>query len=247
MSSSNLLFNILDQVDSTNNYAMEMINKDQAIHGNAYLVHYQTEGRGQRGKKWDSLPGQNLTMSVILKPSSDFIDKPFLFNAFIAVEIASYVEDFIQEKVMIKWPNDIYIRDRKAGGILIENKIRGENWNWSVTGIGLNINQFEFINTPNEPISLIEITKQKIHIEEFARALHGKLLKSFASNSNTNGEKILQDYNNRLFKAGKAVQLKKNNVVFETTIKEVNSAGQLITVDVNEQHFEFGEVEWILT
>jgi len=224
-----------------------MINKDQAIHGNAYLVHYQTEGRGQRGKKWDSLPGQNLTMSVILKPSSDFIDKPFLFNAFIAVEIASYVEDFIQEKVMIKWPNDIYIRDRKAGGILIENKIRGENWNWSVTGIGLNINQFEFINTPNEPISLIEITKQKIHIEEFARALHGKLLKSFASNSNTNGEKILQDYNNRLFKAGKAVQLKKNNVVFETTIKEVNSAGQLITVDVNEQHFEFGEVEWILT
>ena len=247
MSSSNLLFNILDQVDSTNNYAMEMINKEQAIHGNAYLAHYQTQGRGQRGKKWDSLPGQNLTMSVILKPSGDFIDKPFLFNAFIAVEIATFVEDFIQEKVMIKWPNDIYIRDRKAGGILIENKIRGENWNWSVTGIGLNINQFEFINTPNKPISLIEITKQKIHIEEFAQSLHGKLLKSFASNSNTNGEKILQDYNNRLFKAGIAVQLKKNNVVFETTIKEVNSAGQLITVDVNEQHFEFGEVEWILT
>jgi len=247
MSSSNLLFNILDQVDSTNNYAMEMINKDQAIHGNAYLAHYQTQGRGQRGKKWDSLPGQNLTMSVVLKPSSAFIDKPFLFNAFIAVEIASFVEDFIQEKVMIKWPNDIYIRDRKAGGILIENKIRGENWNWSVTGIGLNINQFEFINTPNEPISLIEITKQTIHIEEFAQSLHGKLLKSFASSSNTNGEKILQDYNNRLFKAGMAVQLKKNNVVFETTIKEVNSAGQLITVDVNEQHFEFGEVEWILT
>jgi len=247
MSSSNLLFNILDQVDSTNNYAMEMINKEQAIHGNAYLAHYQTEGRGQRGKKWDSLPGQNLTMSVILKPSSDFIDKPFLFNAFIAVEIASFVEDFIQEKVMIKWPNDIYIRDRKAGGILIENKIRGENWNWSVTGIGLNINQFEFMSTPNEPISLIEITKQKIRIEEFARALHGKLLKSYASNSNTNGEKILQDYNNRLFKAGMTVQLKKNNVVFETTIKEVNSAGQLITVGVKEQHFEFGEVEWILT
>jgi BirA family biotin operon repressor/biotin-[acetyl-CoA-carboxylase] ligase len=247
MSSSNLLFNILDQVDSTNNYAMEMISKEQAIHGNAYLAHYQTEGRGQRGKKWDSLPGQNLTMSVVLKPSGEFIDNPFLFNAFIAVEIASFVEDFIQEKVMIKWPNDIYIRDRKAGGILIENKIRGENWNWSVTGIGLNINQFEFINSPNEPISLIEITKQTIHIEEFARALHGKLLKSFASNSNTNGEKILQDYNDRLFKAGKAVQLKKNNVVFETTIKEVNLAGQLITVDVNEQHFEFGEVEWILT
>ena len=224
-----------------------MINKEQAIHGNAYLAHYQTEGRGQRGKKWDSLPGQNLTMSVVLKPYGDFIDKPFLFNAFIAVEIASFVEDFLQEKVMIKWPNDIYIRDRKAGGILIENKIRGENWNWAVTGIGLNINQLEFMNTPNEPISLIEITKQTINIEEFAQSLHGKLLKSFASISTSNREKILQNYNDKLFKAGKTVQLKKNNLVFETTIKEVNSTGQLITVDVNEQYFEFGEVEWILT
>ena len=131
----------LDIVDSTNNYAMKLIDADKAQHGLTVVSHSQSAGKGQRGKSWTDIPGHSLLMSVITDPKRPITDQ-FVFNASIAVAIANVLQKSCNiSGIHIKWPNDIIINDKKAGGILIENIFRGSKWTHSVIGLGLNIKQ----------------------------------------------------------------------------------------------------------
>ena len=134
----------LDTVDSTNNYAMRLIDADTAESGLMILANAQTSGKGQRGKQWMSAAGESLLMSLILRPNRT-LQQQTQFMAAVAVSVAKICEQNLSKiSVKIKWPNDIIIADKKAGGILIENMIRGTSWEWSVIGIGLNIQQRNF-------------------------------------------------------------------------------------------------------
>ena len=149
------------------------------------------------------------------------------------------------EEIFIKWPNDIYIRDRKAGGILIENVIQGNIWKYAVAGIGININQTEFNKEANNPTSLKKITGKNFDTVELAKTLYENVLlrvndlqiKCFAD--------LLKQYNSNLYKLNIVVKLKKETVFFETMIKGVNERGKLLTTDIIDNEFDFGEVEWI--
>ena len=117
-------FIVLATVDSTNNYAMAQAQEGLASHGAVYFAMEQTAGKGQRGKKWFSIPGENIALSAILQEMPLLVTNQFLLSASIA--LASY--DFLKkysgnENICIKWPNDLYWQDRKAGGILIESFI----------------------------------------------------------------------------------------------------------------------------
>ena len=79
--------------------------------------------------------------------------------------------EFAGEETKIKKPNDIYWRDRKAGGILIENIVRGTDWTWTVIGIGLNINQTQFSNEAGNPVSLKQITGKDWDIKTMQKKL----------------------------------------------------------------------------
>src|SRR5688572_17585879 len=132
-----------DCIDSTNNYAMQLIDADKAEHGLTILAARQTAGKGQRGRSWSDEAGQSLLMSIILRPRFDLQQQP-QFLAAIAVTVADSIQQLMPEQpVSIKWPNDILIADKKAGGILIENVVRGQAWPWSVVGIGINVGQTE--------------------------------------------------------------------------------------------------------
>ena len=239
---SNLVFNTLNHVDSTNNYAMEQIHAGLANHGMAWFAREQISGKGQRGKTWNSAAGENIILSTAIVPPASLLNRPFLFNAIVSLTCKRFIEEIISETVKIKWPNDLIIRDRKSAGILIENNYRGKSWNWAVVGVGINVNQTEFPENSNNPISIKEITGETYNPELLARKLHQYLMDAFA---NLSIDQILANYNNSLFKMGEKTKLRTANEDFDTTIIGVNEEGLLMTSDVIERNFQFGEVEWI--
>lgn len=229
----------LAQVDSTNNYAMGLIHEGMATHGTAVFAWHQLAGRGQRGKTWISEPGQNITLSLILTPPPGL--KPFILSAIIALSCREFIESYAKSEVYVKWPNDIYWRDRKAGGILIENLVSGIESKWSVAGMGININQVSFPDETNRPVSLKQITGKSFDPELLSKELCSIIDKRFNSYEPSS---ILAEYNENLLFKGQKVKLKSGQVTFETIIKGVNESGELVTCDVCERTFR--EVTWVM-
>jgi len=244
----NLLFNVLPQADSTNNYAIQQIRAGLAQHGIAWFTSQQTDGKGQRGKHWESEPGKNLALSLVVEPSKQASNNKYIFNMFIAEACAAFLEHIVEQKVFLKWPNDLFINDRKAGGILIENIIRGKDWQWSVVGIGLNLNQTSFSPSAGRPLSLTQLTGKYHDPEATARELHSHLLTVIPNFLNGNIEDVLLAYNNRLFRKNDMATFKKADEVFSGIILGVNQEGFLMVETggvINT--IQFGEVEWLFT
>lgn len=255
----------LQSVDSTNKYAMELIHEDRlpdlpdrqaggqgrAEHGLAVFAYEQTAGKGQRGKSWSTGKGMNIALSLIINPFPLKPSEVFQLSACAAVAVHDFFCKYAGDETKIKWPNDIYWRDRKAGGVLIENVIRGQesgmgNWEWSVIGIGINVNQISFpVELPN-PVSLKQITGKNFEPVILARELCVILNKHFFELANGEFKYIFDNYQQILYKKNEKVRLKKNNRIFETTIKGVAESGELIVQHAIEERFEFGTVEWIL-
>lgn len=167
----------LSTVDSTNIYAMKQIQEQMAVSGSCYRADFQTHGKGQHGRNWESSLGQNLLCSYILelktlKSEQNWGPKDQIgFSAAVALGVHAFFSKIAGEETKIKKPNDIYWRDRKAGGILIENILRGEAWTWSVIGIGCNINQTQFSSDAPNPVSLKQITGKHGEITSLQNAL----------------------------------------------------------------------------
>jgi BirA family biotin operon repressor/biotin-[acetyl-CoA-carboxylase] ligase len=149
----------LDTIDSTNDYAKKLIRESAVREGTVILADFQTKGKGQKGGYWESEKGKNLTLSTVLNPSFLEVQKEFYLSMSISIGIAEFLSQ-MSLKPKIKWPNDIYINNRKAGGILIENAVRNNIIASSIIGIGININQTEFkSNAPNPTSVSLELGK----------------------------------------------------------------------------------------
>ncbi len=132
----------LDTVDSTNNYAANLCKLSKMVNGTTILTKRQHNGRGQRGATWHSEPDKNLIFSTVIYPNLP-IKRIFYLNICASISLVKTLNDIgIQAKV--KWPNDIYIENRKVAGILIENQLGGNLVQTSVIGVGLNVNQLNF-------------------------------------------------------------------------------------------------------
>jgi BirA family biotin operon repressor/biotin-[acetyl-CoA-carboxylase] ligase len=174
----------LPSIDSTNIYAMEQIKAGKAISGSCYNTPFQTHGQGQHGRVWESEKGQNLLCSYVLElkslnPAKNWgpEDQKGL-SAAVAIGAKAFFGANAGDETLIKLPNDIYWRDRKAGGILIENSLRGTDWTWSVIGIGFNINQTSFSPDAPNPVSLRQITGRQWEIARLQTELSKALTKS---------------------------------------------------------------------
>ena len=167
----------LSQIDSTNMYAMEQIHAQKALSGSVYQTDFQTNGKGQHGRIWESHRGENLLCTYVLelnalKQGKNWVPSEQLgLSAAVALGTQAFFMEFAGEETKIKKPNDIYWRDRKAGGILIENIVRGTDWTWTVIGIGLNINQTQFSNEAGNPVSLKQITGKDWDIKTMQKKL----------------------------------------------------------------------------
>jgi len=237
----------LQSVDSTNNYAMAQAHAGLASHGMMFFAHEQWAGKGQRGRNWTSTPGENIIVSTVLEPVNLTLIQQFALSASVALACYDLYSRYAgTEDTTIKWPNDLYWRDRKAGGILIENIFKGDQWAYAIVGTGININQTRFPDTARNPVSLKQITGRPFDAvtlsKEFGACLDARyqqLIKGHAA-------VLLEEYNQRLYRKDQPVRLKKDQAIFETVVKGVTPTGELITRDTLERRFGFGEVEWLI-
>ncbi|MBS1974472.1 MAG: biotin--[acetyl-CoA-carboxylase] ligase, partial [Bacteroidetes bacterium] len=203
------LFIELKTVDSSNNYAMAQVHDSKAFHGNVFFAHEQTAGKGQRGKRWMTGINENILMSVVLEPLGLALHDQFLLSASMALACFDLLNMYFPGNISLKWPNDLYFRDRKTGGILIENIISGENWKFAIVGIGININQTDFDETLPNPTSLKLVTEKNYDVIALAKELCVLLNKRYQHLVYGKKEKIISGYNSHLYKKNKKVKLKK--------------------------------------
>src|SRR4030043_1139663 len=146
-----------ENLTSTNTEAALLLKKNNIPEGTVIHTEYQTAGRGQHGNRGESEKGKNLLISIILYPGSVKSEEQFLISMTISLGICDFVDRYL-EGSKVKWPNDIYFKDDKIAGILIENSLMGDTIESSVAGIGLNINQENFPGEIRNPVSLRMIT-----------------------------------------------------------------------------------------
>ncbi|HVU56140.1 MAG TPA: biotin--[acetyl-CoA-carboxylase] ligase [Puia sp.] len=234
-------------MDSTNNYAMGQVHAGMASHGMMFFAHEQWAGKGQRGKSWTSIPGENIIVSTVLEPVNLALIQQFALSMAVALACHDLFSRYAgPQDTTIKWPNDLYWRDRKAGGILIENSFKGPQWAFAIAGTGININQTRFPDTARNPISLKQITGRSFDAVTLAHELGACLEARYQQLIEGHTDTLLEEYNQRLYRKDQPVRLKKDQAVFETVVKEVTPTGELITRDTLDRHFSFGEVEWII-
>jgi BirA family biotin operon repressor/biotin-[acetyl-CoA-carboxylase] ligase len=174
--------------------------------GSCYTADFQTNGKGQHGRVWESSKGQNLLCSYILELNTLDTLKNWTpadqigFSAAIALGVRAFFAAFAGSETKIKKPNDIYFSDRKAGGILIENLVRGQEWTWTVIGIGMNINQSAFSSAAvnkvsSNPISLQEITNKNWDVKQMQQHLSDALNIAIQDWMMEGDEKTIQAFN----------------------------------------------------
>ena len=133
---------LLDELPSTNTYAAQL---DDPTEGTVVQAWHQSAGRGQKGSTWEVLPGMNLTLSLIYRPSFLPLENVFQMSKIAALGIRSCLATFLpQAEILIKWPNDILLNKKKIAGILLENQLEGKRLKTSVLGMGINVNQASF-------------------------------------------------------------------------------------------------------
>ena len=235
---------ILENVDSTNNYAMAMVQKGEAVSSSGVFAREQTAGKGRRGKAWKSKSGENIILTVTEQMQWLPLQHQFQLSVAVALGCFDFVSKYIKENIKIKWPNDIFINDRKAGGILIENAVKGNLWQWAIIGIGININQEDF-DKEISAVSLKQITGANYDVIELGGELLETVIKRIDQLKSGEFKNLIHIYNENLFCRNKIAKLRKGNIVFETKIKKVNPFGELITKDVIERKFKFNDVEWL--
>lgn len=248
MSSSNPIgqpFIELLTVESTNNYAMGLARAGMAQHGTVVFTHEQTKGKGQRSKNWTSQKGQNIAMSTVIKPRKLLSSELFLLSMMVAVGVHRLFTNYIDEEIKIKWPNDIYWRDRKAAGILIENLWQGSEWKLAVAGTGINVNQTDFGKLGTRAVSLKQITEKEFQPVHLAKELCTILEENYQLMI-ADPSVIIEQYKRHLYKLNQLVKLKKDNRVFEAKFTDVNNNGQMIVQHAVEEKFNVGEIEWII-
>lgn len=223
---------------------MRQVHAGVAQHGFTAFAHHQTAGRGQRARQWLAQPGSSLMMSVVLEPSPLFATPVFAFSMAMAVAAYELLKKYTDD-VKIKWPNDLYIGDRKAGGILIDNLIAGTKWKVAVVGIGLNINQISFGDLANKAISLQQVTGKMYDPVQLAKELCAEIERVWKELKN-NSDWITTTYRQQLYKKGEQVKLKSGARIFEARIVDVNNSAQLVVQHAVEETFNVGEVEWLL-
>ena len=246
-----LPFTELTEVDSTNIYAMNQVKTNLAGHGAAYLAQKQWAGKGQMGKVWEAQTGQNILLSVVLDPKKLVFDglelEPHVVSMLVAVGCFNFFVAYAGDETSIKWPNDIYWRDRKAAGILIENSFRGPIWQWSIAGMGVNINQTEFGTGLTKAVSLKQITGKTFLISALAKELCGFIEAAWQIAVDKGPDTLLALYNNVLYKKGEQVSLEIEGQKITATICRVLSNGYLEIETENgiKQSHALGAIQWI--
>lgn len=235
---------------STNLYALELLAKDRPAEGTVVLTDHQTDGRGQIGSRWISDAGKNLTFSVILSPRFLPARDQFLLNQAVALSVLDGLPPLLSCSPGIKWPNDIYIGNRKVGGILIQNSLSGDRIQHSVVGIGLNVNQTGFYPGLPNPTSLKNATAgREFDREDLLDAILSAMESRYLQLRSGDHQGIRHDYLKNLYRLGAWHLFRRpGGIPFQGCITGIGPTGKL-ALQTNEgvQLFDLKEIEFCIS
>ena len=253
----------IERTDSTNTLMKEMIAKGEWQAGEEYLyTGFQTAGRGQSGNGWESEEGKNLLCSLLIsRQPSTVRSQPFYLNVAVSVAVHRMVNSqfsILSSQLTIKWPNDIYYGDKKIAGILIENALFGSELKYAVAGIGLNVNQTEWLSNAPNPVSMRQICGEEYHIHELMRTLMDEIHTVLAMES----EEVWSYYRAHLYRkdgfwpfverevstAPTMNAGKETEGIFLAKIEDVRKDGELELRDKdgNLRTYHFKEIRYVL-
>ena len=242
----------VDSAPSTNTLLASMVG--DVGHGTVVLACEQSAGRGQRGNSWEAEPGKNITMSVLLKPVHIQPKYMHLISEVVSLSIVKVLRRYIESSqgvVSVKWPNDIYVDNKKICGILVENSLMGDYIAHSIVGIGLNVNQREFCSDAPNPVSIGMLTGKDLSVGSLARELVAEILAEMAKS--VTDEPVMHakhlDYQKELWRReGYHTYATPDGCRFEARIIGVEKTGMLTLeeADGTRRDFAFKEVAAVL-
>lgn len=232
----------LDACHSIMSEINQILKKETPNEGTVWVTPYQHEGRGQMGNTWKSNPHENLLMALILYPSFLPINEQFLVSKVVALGIVDALSQEIDE-LTIKWPNDIYWRDKKLGGILIEGSVCGSKLQNLLIGAGININQTKFDAELPNPVSITQITGTTESPIYLAEEIRSSILYWY-SVLFEDKERINKAYFERLYGFGHLLSFVDDEGEFKGCITDVEPSGRLLIVDETNKprYYWFKEV-----
>ena len=216
----------LDAIDSTNIYVKELIAKGDIKNYTAVISKYQTSGRGRNKNIWQDEPSKNLNFTLYKEFNGFKIENKFLLNIISSISVFNLLKNYNLKNLSVKWPNDIMTGNKKISGILIENNIRGKSINYSIVGIGINVNQLNFKNLPKATSLRIE-TGVTNSPELMAEELQ-QILKLNFELMLKNPDKLLNVYNKFLFEKDKTANYIINNKILLGKLINVNMFGEIL-------------------
>ncbi len=238
----------LPVTDSSNLEAWRLIREGKISEGCIIHADFQTMGKGQGGRQWESAEGQNLTFSIVLQPVFLEPARQFLLNMAVSLAVKEAITHVSgRQDIWLKWPNDIYYTEKKLGGILIENSIQGNIMAHSVAGIGLNINQEVFISDAPNPVSLRQISGRQYEVKEVLHTISLLLTKWYQLLKEGKTGILHQAYYSSLLGFGQSRKYTAGNKTFTAVIKGVNQGGKLLleTTDQLICSYDFREVAYV--
>lgn len=237
----------LPKVPSTNTYALELLSKTKPVEGTVISTYDQTHGRGQIGSSWESAPGKNLSLSFIFYPVFLAPVRQFMLGKIFALAARDLINAHLPANMQafIKWPNDVLVNGRKVGGILVQNSIQGNILQFSVGGIGLNINQQDFKEYTPPATSLLNESGISCSLETLRDELCALVEVYYDTLRSGDSTAIDHLYLQHLLMLDQPAVFQRqiDQIVFEGKIRGITESGALIVEHGNTREtFGFKEI-----
>lgn len=240
----------LDRVDSTNDYMLDKIKSDIiSEEGNIVVANEQTSGKGLDHNKWESEAGKNLLFSILLKPEFLKADQQFQLTKIISLAVHDFVRNYLpNERIKVKWPNDIYVGNKKIAGILINNTIKGKEIMYTVVGIGININQRNFSDEVSNPTSLWHYLNTDLKLDYCLKNVLSHIEKRYQQLKDNDSYQINFDYKKALYRLNDFNLFKYKESVISARIIGVTEYGQIKLLQKNGEEIicDLKEIEFLI-
>lgn len=261
----------LDEVESTNTF-LRTFKTEEEHRLTLVTATNQTGGRGQRGNSWESEPGKNVVFSLLLHPRFVNPLEVFSLSEAIALAVCEAVEENLgvnaeeeannakeeannakeeagknEDEVAVKWPNDIYVGEKKICGILIENTLRGYMIEDCIIGVGLNVNQRDFVSDAPNPVSLLNLTDKEHDTDKVLKSVMERFDVLYQKLENGQQKEVHKEYMKHLFRRTGIHKFRDECGDFCASIAEVEPSGHIVLLDTEgkRRRYAFKEVTYL--
>lgn len=240
----------IDETDSTSNYLKSLLATLDGVQPEPRMMvayaDYQTAGRGQGTNTWESERGKNLLFSICCHPVWVPVTSQFVISKAVALALRDALAEYTAD-IAIKWPNDIYWRDCKISGTIIENTLSGGHIADCIIGTGVDVNQEVFRSNAPNPVSLKQILGHDVDRMVLLKDIVRRIDAYLDDLRNGNYEKIATLYMSYLYRSHGFYAYQDKDGRFEAAIVEVEDDGHLVLRDREGRlrSYAFKEVEFI--